>query len=104
LKFVPLIEYGRAITTEPTSANYKCSWRDEALHFWTVFGAIIVEFMLFGSVYLWTLIKSKTKSKWRNGLAGCFILCFVVVLLASICLRVGRKRLFRRLLLEVSKY
>ena len=85
-------------------AKPKCSLHNEALHFWTVFNASVLEYLLFGLIYWWILIKSKDHRKWRSGLAGSCILCSAVVLAALISLMTGWKLPWiRHLLLEVMK-
>ncbi len=104
LKFLPFIGYSHASIVELAYANPNCSLRKDALHFWTVFSASFVEFLLFSCMYWWTLISSKDHRKWRSGLAGSSILCSAVVLAALISSATGwRLPWIRPLLLEVME-
>lgn len=104
LKFLPFIGYSCASIVELAYANSDCSLRENALHFWTVFSASFLEFLLLSLIYWWTLIVSKDHRKWRSGLVGSSILCSAVVLAALISSAVGWKLPWiRPLLLEVTK-
>ena len=102
LKFLPFIEYSHASIVELAYANLNCILHKETLHFWTVFSASFLEFLLFSLIYWWTLINSKDHRKWRSGLAGSSILCSTVVLAALVSSGTGWKLPWvRHLLLEV---
>ena len=89
---------------EFTYTDPNCSLHKEALHFWTVFNASFLEFLLFSLIYWLTLIDSKDHRKWRSGLTRSCILCSAVVLAALISLVTGWKLPWiRHLLLEVMK-
>ena len=104
LKFLPFIEYSHASIVGLAYANPNCSLHKEILHFWTVFSASFLEFLLFSLIYWWTLIDSKIHRKWRSGLAGNSILCSAVVLAALISLVMGWKLPWiRHLLLKVMQ-
>jgi len=99
LKFLPFIGYSHASIVQLAYANSNCSLRKDALHFWTVFSASFLEFLLLSLIYWWTLIDSKDHRKWRSGLAGSSILCSAVVLAALISSATGWKLPWIRLLL-----
>lgn len=102
LKFLPFIEYSHASIVELAYANLNCNLHKETLHFWTVFSASFLEFLLFSLIYWWTLINSKDHRKWRSGLAGSSILCSTVVLAALVSSGTGWKLPWvRHLLLEI---
>ena len=104
LKFLPFIEYSHASIVGLAYANLNCSLHKEILHFWTLFSASFLEFLLFSLIYWWTLIDSKNHRKWRSGLAGSSILCSAVVLAALISLVMGWKLPWiRHLLLKVME-
>ena len=104
LKFLPFIEYSHASIVGLAYANPNCSLHNEILHFWTVFSASFLEFLLFSLIYWWTLIDSKNHRKWRSGLAGNSIICSAVVLGALISLVMGWKLPWiRHLLLKVME-
>ncbi len=104
LKFLPFIEYSHASIVELAYANPNRSLHKETLHFWTVFSASFLEFLLFSLIYWGTLIDSKDHRKWRSGLAGSSILCSAVVLAALISSVTGwRLPWIRQLLLEVME-
>lgn len=104
LRFLPSIGYRHASIVELVYTDPNCSLHNEALHFWTIFSASFLEFLLFSLIYWWTLLDSKDHRKWRSGLAGSSILCSAVVLAALISLVTGWKLPWiRYLLLEVMQ-
>jgi hypothetical protein len=104
LKFLPFIGYSHVSILEIVFSDPNCSLHKETLHFWTVFSASFLEFLLFSSMYWWTLISSKHHRKWISGLAGSSILCSAVVLMTVISLVTGWKLPWiRSLLLEVME-
>ena len=104
LRFLPLIEYSHASIVEFAYTNPKCSLHKDTLHFWTVFNASFLEFLLFNLIYWWTLMECKDHQKWRSGLAGSCIIGSAVVLAALMSLATGWKLPWiRHLLLEVMK-
>ena len=91
LKFLPFVRYSDASIVELAQANLECRSHDKVLHFWTVFSASFLEFLLLSFIYWWTLINSKDHRKWNSGLAGSSMLCSVIVLAVLIFLVTGWK-------------
>ena len=99
LKFLPFIRYSHASILKFAYTNPSYSLHEEALHFWTVFGANVLEYLLLNLVYWWTLIDSKDHRKWTSGPAGSSMLCSVVVAAVLVSLVTGWKLPWIRLLL-----
>ena len=79
------------------------SRQNEALHFYAVFGASFLDFLLFSLVYLRTLIVLRNNQKWRSSLAEYFIRCSAVAIIVLISSIIGWRIFYvRRLLLDVS--
>ena len=82
--------------------NPRYSLYKEALHFWTVLLASLLEFLLFSVIYWLILAEIKCHRKWKSSLARNSILCPAVVLVVLVSSVMGWKLPWiRRLLLEV---
>ena len=84
-------------------ANFELSWQDEALHFYIIFSATFVDFLLFTLVHWQTLNFLHSRRKWQSSLMECVTRCFMIAVLALMFLVIGwRVSEIRRLLLDVS--
>ncbi len=84
LKFLPFIRYTHTSTVEPAYTDPHCSLHNDTFHFWTGFGASLLEYLLFSSIYWWAFYYDR--QKWTSGLLAIPILCSAVVLAASVSL------------------
>lgn len=82
LKFLPLIWYSHASAVGPAYAEPKCSLHEDALHFWTVFNAVLIEYLLFSVLYWWAFYPKSRK--WTAGHLAIPMSCFAAVLMASV--------------------
>jgi len=101
LKFLPLIRYTYTSTVEPVYTDPNCSLHKDNFHFWTGFGASLLEYLLFSSIYWWALCHHR--QKWTSGLLAIPILCSAVVLAASVSLSTWKLQSIGHILLAVRK-
>lgn len=102
LKFLPLIGYSHASAVGPAYAEPDCSLHKDVLHFWTLFSAIIIEYLLFSVLYWWAFYQNYPK--WTAGRVAIPMSCSAAVLVASVFLMMRRKLLsVQYLLLAVRK-
>jgi len=101
LKFLPFIRYTHSSTVDPVYTDSYCSLHKDIFHFWTGFGASLLEYLLLSSIYWWALYYDR--QKWTSGLLAIPLLCSVVVLAASVSLSMWKLQSIRHILLTVRK-
>jgi len=101
LKFLPFIRYTYTSTAEAVYTDPSCSLHQDIFHFWTGFGASLLEYLLFSSIYWWAFYHDR--QKWTSGLLVIPILCSAVVLAASVSLSRWKLQWIGHILLAVRK-